>query len=39
MLTRVRRDGERIAVASYWVVHRDTSGNPVAILESSNDVT
>ncbi len=34
-----RRDGEQIAVASHWVLHRNDQGLPRAILEVNNDIT
>src|SRR6185312_8610426 len=33
------RDGTRVIVASRWSVQRDERARPVAILETSNDVT
>ena len=38
-LVQTRRDGRKLVVASRWAVQRDTAGNPVAILEISNDIT
>lgn len=38
-LIHTRRDGERIVVASHWVLHRDEQGKPKAILEVNNDIT
>ncbi|MBI4721125.1 MAG: PAS domain S-box protein, partial [Chitinivibrionia bacterium] len=38
-LIHTRKDGERITVASHWVLHRDDKGQPVAILEANNDIT
>jgi PAS domain S-box-containing protein len=38
-LVHTRRDGERIVVASHWVLHRDENDKPKAILEVNNDVT
>jgi PAS domain S-box-containing protein len=38
-LVHTRRDGSRIAVASYWVLHRDMGGKPVTILEVNVDIT
>jgi PAS domain S-box-containing protein len=35
----VRKDGQRIVVASQWVLHRDENDNPKAILEVNNDIT
>ena len=38
-LEQIGRDGKRIIVASYQVIHRDSTGKPVAILEVNNDIT
>jgi PAS domain S-box-containing protein len=38
-LIHTRKDGERIVVASHWVLHRDEHGNPKAVLEVNNDIT
>jgi PAS domain S-box-containing protein len=38
-ITHTRRDGKRIVVASNWLLHRDESGKPKAILEVNNDIT
>lgn len=38
-LTQMRRDGQQIVVASYWVLHKDENGNPTSILEVNNDIT
>ena len=38
-LLHTRRDGRRIVVASYWVLHRDNNNEPSAILEINNDIT
>jgi PAS domain S-box-containing protein len=38
-LVRHNRRGERLNVASQWVLHRDPAGNPVRILEVDTDVT
>jgi two-component system, cell cycle sensor histidine kinase and response regulator CckA len=38
-LVHTRRDDREIAVASRWVVQRDTSGRQVGILEINRDVT
>jgi PAS domain S-box-containing protein len=38
-LVHTRRDGTQVVVASRWALQRDQSGNPVAILETNNDVT
>jgi PAS domain S-box-containing protein len=34
-----KRDGSPVTVASVWVLHRDTQGRPLRILESNTDVT
>src|SRR6266480_1300658 len=38
-LVHIRRDGSLVTVASRWALQRDDSGNPLAILETSNDIT
>jgi two-component system, LuxR family, sensor kinase FixL len=38
-LTHTRRDGGRVIVASRWSLQRDEHGQPVAILETNNDIT
>jgi PAS domain S-box-containing protein len=38
-LTHVNRDGERVIVASHWVLHRDRRGIPSAILEVNNNIS
>ena len=38
-LVHTRRDGTQVVVASRWALQRDQSGNPVAILETNNDIT
>jgi PAS domain S-box-containing protein len=38
-LSHVKRDGERITVASRWVLHRNETGEPSAILEANNDIS
>jgi len=38
-LSRMTRDGSRIYVASHWILHRDASGEPTAIIEVNNDIT
>jgi len=38
-LVQVTRGGERVAVASRWVLHRNEEGEPSAILEVNHDIT
>jgi PAS domain S-box-containing protein len=38
-LIHFRKDGQRITVASQWVLHTDAAGRPAAILEINNDIT
>jgi PAS domain S-box-containing protein len=38
-LVHTRQDGTLVTVASRWALQRDESGNPVAILETNNDIT
>ena len=38
-LTRTKADGHQAIVASRWSLRRDHQGRPVAILETSNDIT
>jgi PAS domain S-box-containing protein len=38
-LFHTRRDGTVLTVASRWALQRDEHGNPVAILETNNDIT
>lgn len=38
-LVKIRRDGERIVVASHWVLHKNEHDEPKAILEVNNDIT
>src|SRR4051812_20617749 len=38
-LGHTRRDGSRVLVASRWSLQRDGQGNPIAILETNNDIT
>jgi PAS domain S-box-containing protein len=38
-LVHAKRDGTRVVVASRWSLQRDEQGNPVAILETNNDIT
>ncbi|OPY71038.1 MAG: Blue-light-activated protein [Syntrophorhabdaceae bacterium PtaU1.Bin034] len=34
-----KRDGSRIIVETRWALERDETGRPIAVMESSNDVT
>jgi len=38
-LSRRARDGTTLRVASHWILHRDPSGRPDAVIEVDNDVT
>jgi PAS domain S-box-containing protein len=38
-LIHTKRDGAQVVVASRWSLQRDAQGNPIAILETSNDIT
>src|SRR6266567_6041585 len=38
-LVHIRRDRAPVMLASRWALQRDESGNPVAILETNNDIT
>jgi PAS domain S-box-containing protein len=38
-LVHRRRDGQRLIVATRWVVHQDQEGQPAAVLEVNNDIT
>src|SRR5260221_14205515 len=38
-VVHARRDGERIVVATTWVLHRDEHDKPKAVLVVSNDIT
>jgi len=38
-LKKTRADGTRVVVASRWSLRRDEQGQPVAILETNNDIT
>ena len=38
-LSHVKRDGDRVTVASRWVLHRNETGEPSAILEANNDIS
>jgi PAS domain S-box-containing protein len=38
-LTKVRADGSQVVVASRWSLRRDPREEPVAILETNNDIT
>lgn len=38
-LLHTLRDGTVVTVASRWALQRDEQGNPVAVLETNNDIT
>ncbi|MEA3130490.1 MAG: hypothetical protein QOF46_2285, partial [Paraburkholderia sp.] len=38
-LIHTRRDGTEIIVTSRWALQRDSAGNPLATLETNNDIT
>jgi PAS domain S-box-containing protein len=38
-LVHTRRDGAKLTVASRWALQRDEHGQPIAILETNNDIT
>jgi two-component system sensor kinase FixL len=38
-LVHARRDGTRVVVTSRWSLQRGEQGNPIAILETNNDIT
>ena len=38
-LLHTRRDGSVVTVASRWALQRDEHGDPVAVLETNNDIT
>ncbi|MDD3926005.1 MAG: PAS domain S-box protein [bacterium] len=38
-MLHARKDGRRIPVSSYWVLYRDKSGSPSAIVAVNNDIT
>lgn len=38
-LLHTRRDGSVVTVASRWALQRDEQENPVAVLETNNDIT
>jgi len=38
-LIHTKRDGTQVVVASRWSLQRDEQGNPLAILETNNDIT
>jgi PAS domain S-box-containing protein len=38
-LVHTKRDGTQVVVASRWALQRDQQGNPIAILETNNNIT
>jgi PAS domain S-box-containing protein len=38
-LVHRRKDGKKVVVASVWVLHRDSRGQPSRILEANTDIT
>jgi PAS domain S-box-containing protein len=38
-VNRVKADGTSVTVASRWSLRRNEQGNPIAILETNNDIT
>ena len=38
-LIQSKRGGTTVAVSTRWALQRDESGNPVAVLEATNDIT
>ena len=38
-LVHIRRDGQKVIVASHWALHRDPEGRPLNILEVCTDIT
>ena len=38
-LVHTRRDGTQVVAASRWALQSDLQGNPVAVLETNNDIT
>ena len=38
-LVHTKRDGTNVVVASRWSLQNDAHGNPIAILETNNDIT
>lgn len=38
-LTHVKRDGTLVTASSRWSLQRDERGNPIAVLETNNDVS
>lgn len=38
-LTRIRRDGQRMVLASRWLLRRDADGRQIGIIETSADLT
>ena len=39
LVTRTRRDGAQLVLASRWLLRRDPDGRPVGIIETSADLT
>jgi len=38
-LRQRRRDGTLMTLAAHWVLHRDSSGHPTAVLKVNNDIS
>jgi PAS domain S-box-containing protein len=38
-ITRRTRDGATLRIATHWILHRDASGRPDAVIEVDDDVT
>lgn len=38
-LVHTKKNGERVVVASTWMLYRDENGQPEAIVEDNNDIT
>jgi PAS domain S-box-containing protein len=38
-LVHSRKDGSKLVVMSRWALDRDSEGNPLAVLETNNDIT